>query len=76
MIRVFVCLLFFCFTIHSYAQEDAWIYLVDKPNVTAALANPISILSQKAIDRKQNHNIAIDERDIPVNETYILGLKS
>ena len=36
----------------------------------------ISILSQKAIDRKQNHNIAIDERDVPVNETYISDLKS
>ncbi|WP_299100971.1 S8 family serine peptidase [uncultured Winogradskyella sp.] len=59
-----------------YAQEDAWIYLTDKPNVAASIANPISILTQKAIDRKQNHNVLIDERDVPVNETYIADLKT
>ena len=63
-------------TINSNAQEDAWIYLTDKPNVSVALANPISILTQKSIDRKQKHSIVIDERDVPVNETYISELKT
>ena len=76
MIRKVTMLLLLLITINSYAQEDAWIYLTDKPNVVSALANPITILTQKAIDRKQNHNIAIDERDVPVNETYISDLKS
>ncbi|WP_405569602.1 S8 family serine peptidase [Winogradskyella sp. Asnod2-B02-A] len=67
-------LLFICIGI-SFGQEDAWIYLTDKPNVEASISNPISILSQKAIDRKQNHNVTIDERDVPVNETYISDLK-
>lgn len=69
-------LLLILLTINSYAQEDAWIYLTNKPNVVAALANPITILTQKAIDRKQNHSITIDERDVPVNEAYILDLKT
>lgn len=69
-------LLLLLLSLNSYAQEDAWIYLTDKPNVTAALANPITILTQKAIDRKQNHNIVIDERDVPVDETYISDLKT
>ena len=69
-------LLLLLFTINSYAQEDAWIYLTDKPDVSFALANPLTILSQEAINRKQNHNITIDERDVPVDETYISGLKS
>ncbi|WP_179319430.1 S8 family serine peptidase [Winogradskyella helgolandensis] len=64
------------FITNSFAQEDAWIYLTDKPNASALVENPISILTQKAIDRKQNHNISIDERDVPVNETYISDLKS
>lgn len=76
MIRKITIFLLLLITINSYAQEDAWIYLTDKPNVSVALENPISILTQKAIDRKQNHNIAIDERDVPVNETYISDLKS
>jgi serine protease AprX len=75
MIRTCIVFLLTWFTAYSYAQEDAWVYFTNKPNVAAALENPISILTQKAIDRKQNHNIVIDERDVPVNEAYILDLK-
>ncbi|WP_296381299.1 S8 family serine peptidase [Winogradskyella sp.] len=76
MLRKLTMLLLLLITINSYAQEDAWIYLTDKPNVSAALADPISILTQKAINRKQNHNVIIDERDVPVNESYISDLKT
>ncbi|WP_179338136.1 S8 family serine peptidase [Winogradskyella ludwigii] len=69
-------LLFLVFITYGFAQEDAWIYLTDKSNVETSIANPLSILSQKAIDRKQNHNIAIDQRDVPVNESYISDLKT
>ncbi|WP_178987876.1 S8 family serine peptidase [Winogradskyella schleiferi] len=76
MIKKLTMLLLLFLSIKSYAQEDAWVYLTDKSNVSASIANPISILTQKAIDRKQQHNIAIDERDVPVNETYISDLKN
>ncbi|NRD24150.1 S8 family serine peptidase [Winogradskyella litoriviva] len=75
MKNIFTLLLLFLVIGKGFSQEDAWIYLTDKPNVAASIANPISILTQKAIDRKQNHNVAIDERDVPVNETYISDLK-
>lgn len=58
------------------AQEHAWVYFTDKPNVAQSLSNPISILTQRAIDRKNAHNVVIDERDVPVNETYIASLKN
>jgi len=76
MNRTLPLLLLLLITINSYAQEDAWVYLINKPNEAAALANPISILTQKALDRKQNHGIAIDVRDVPVHEPYITTLKS
>ncbi|MCT4628361.1 S8 family serine peptidase [Winogradskyella sp.] len=76
MLKKITLLLLFLVTICSYAQEDAWVYLTDKPNETVALNNPISILTQKALDRKQNHGIAIDVRDVPVHEPYIATLKS
>lgn len=60
----------------SFSQEDAWVYLTDKENVATSIANPISILSQKAIDRKNAHATVIDERDVPVNENYITQLKA
>lgn len=61
----------------SLAQEEhAWVYLTDKENVQNSIANPISILTQNAINRKAAHNIPIDERDVPVNENYISQIKS
>ncbi len=57
-------------------EEDAWIYLTDKYNVSYYLNNPTEILTQKAINRKNAQNIAIDVRDVPVNENYISELKN
>jgi len=76
MFRKLTLLLLLHIAINSNAQEDAWVYFTDKPNVSEALANPITILTQKSIDRKQKHSIVIDERDVPVNETYISDLKT
>ncbi|MGB1211148.1 putative secreted protein (Por secretion system target) [Lacinutrix venerupis] len=76
MFRNIICFVFLLFQLNSLAQEDAWVYLLDKENVQTSIANPISILTQKAIDRKAAHNIPIDERDVPVNENYISQLKT
>lgn len=65
-----------CFSYAVFSQQDAWVYFTDKQNVEAAIQNPISILSQQAIDRKNTHNIPIDARDVPVNESYISLLKT
>lgn len=64
-----VCLPVFC-------QEDAWVYFTDKENVTFHINNPTTILTQQALNRKALHNIAIDERDVPVNENYISQIKT
>ncbi|CDF78538.1 subtilisin-like serine protease [Formosa agariphila KMM 3901] len=69
-------LLFICVQLQVYGQQDAWVYFSDKENVETSLANPITILSQKAIDRKQRHGVIIDARDVPVNATYITALKA
>ena len=69
-------LLLFCFRLNIIAQQDAWVYLIDKENVAASIANPISILTQQAIDRKTAHNVSIDVRDVPVTESYITQLKN
>ncbi|TBN04896.1 T9SS type A sorting domain-containing protein [Hyunsoonleella flava] len=60
----------------SGAQEDAWVFLTDKENVAASIANPSTILTQKSIDRKNKHGVLIDSRDVPVNENYITQIKS
>ena len=71
---LFISLIFF--QIFAFAQEDAWVYFNAKANVANALSNPITILTQDAIDRKNNHSVVIDFRDVPVDESYITQLKS
>ena len=72
----FFLVAFFLYQLTVIAQQDAWIYFTDKPNATALISNPISILSQASIDRKTNHSIVIDERDVPVHEAYIAQIKA
>lgn len=57
------------------AQQDALVFLADKEDVAASIANPITILTQEAIDRKAMHNIAVDVLDVPVNEVYVAEIK-
>ncbi|MDC0408690.1 S8 family serine peptidase [Flavobacteriaceae bacterium] len=56
--------------------QDAWIYFSDKENVEASINNPISILTQEALDRKALHSVVIDARDVPVTEAYIQEVKN
>jgi len=66
-----------CFTQVLIAQtEDAWVFFTDKQDVANSIANPLTILTQEAIDRKNLHNITIDEKDVPVNENYITQVKN
>ena len=65
---LFVSLLF---SLLSVAQEDAWVYFRDKPNSTIFLANPLTMLSQRALDRRVRQNIAVGLNDVPVHQPYI-----
>lgn len=56
--------------------QDAWIYFSDKENVETSINNPISILTQEALDRKALHSVVIDARDVPVTEAYIQEVKN
>jgi hypothetical protein len=61
----------------GHAQiQDAWVFFADKENVATSIANPITILTQDAIDRKNLQGVTIDERDVPVNENYIQQIKA
>jgi hypothetical protein len=65
----------FIFSLMGMAQEHAWVYFKDKDRVVESISNPSSILSERAIQKKNRFNIAIDERDVPVKEEYISLLK-
>ncbi len=57
---------------YSYAQtEDAWVYFNDKPDASTYLADPLTMLSQRAIDRRIRQGIALDETDVPLYPSYV-----
>lgn len=53
------------------AQEDAWVYFTDKPDAAFYLANPLEMLSQRALDRRTSQNISLDNLDVPISTSYI-----
>ncbi|MBR3945954.1 MAG: S8 family peptidase, partial [Bacteroidales bacterium] len=62
----------------AFAQIGPDLYFIeftDKNNTPYSLDNPQEYLSQKAIDRRQAQNIAIDSLDLPVNPSYIAALQ-
>ena len=70
MKKIFVFLfLVSCFV--GFSQEDAWVYFKDKPGSQAYLDNPLTMLSQRALDRRTNQGIALDSKDIPMYQPYI-----
>ena len=48
----------------------------DKDNNGYSLDHPEKFLTQKALDRRAKYQIAIDNYDLPVNQTYVDSLKS
>jgi subtilisin family serine protease len=74
--RKIYLLLFLLVTSVSFSQEDAWVYFNAKPNYQSYLNTPLLMLSQRALDRRTNQNIALDFKDIPVEASYINQIKA
>ena len=66
----------FLISLQLFSQEDAWVYLKDKPNSATFLATPLNMLSQRSLDRRTRQNIALDIKDVPVEATYYNQIKS
>jgi hypothetical protein len=67
-ISLLLCLLL---TTVAFSQEDAWVYFTAKNNSQLYYDSPLKMLSQRALDRRTNQNIALDSKDIPINSSYI-----
>lgn len=59
----------------GFSQDLVLIKFTDKPDAAAYLADPLLMLSQKALDRKAKYGIPIEESDVPADEDYILQIK-
>ncbi len=76
MRKLIVLVIFLMITFVQAQDVHAWVYFTDKPSVTTALANPQSILTQRSLNRKARHNVAVDMRDVPVNQSYVNQIKN
>jgi subtilisin family serine protease len=67
-------LLFFAVTVFAQAQiatDIYWVQFTDKDNSPYSIDNPEAYLSPRALQRRANLGIGIDEYDIPVNPQYL-----
>ena len=53
------------------ATNIYWVQFTDKDNSPYSINNPEAYLSPRALQRRANQGIAIDEYDIPVNPQYL-----
>lgn len=75
MKNLILVLLFIGYCSSASAQQVApkkyWIQFTDKSNSPYSVDEPQAFLSNKALQRRQNQNIEIQENDIPVNPSYV-----
>ena len=60
----------------SYTQEHAWVYLNGKDNVATYMANPLTMLTQKALDRRTNQGVSLNFSDVPITPSYITDIST
>ncbi len=71
-----VGIVFFFSVTCVFAQSNKYVaYFTDKNNSAYSTEHPEAFLSQRAIERRRQQNIPIEEKDFPVNAIYLKGLK-
>jgi serine protease AprX len=69
--------IFFLTSLLSFSQtEAAWVYFTDKPNQATYLTNPLTMLTQRALDRRSKQGIVLDSKDVPISLSYINQIKT
>jgi subtilisin family serine protease len=77
MKTLFTLLFGLILTSFSFAQiypDKYFIAFTDKNNSPYSIENPQEFLSQRALERRERFNIAIDEHDLPVNPQYLQAI--
>lgn len=70
-IIIFVTFFMIQSLVFSQEQEDAWVYFKDKPSSETYFLNPLTMLTQRALDRRTNQSIALDIKDVPLETSYV-----
>lgn len=76
MKKVLLLILIFCSFLGFGQTELVFVYFTGKPNKASFYANPLSELTQKALDRRANLGIALNDQDAPIEATYIQNIEN
>ncbi|HBC39498.1 MAG TPA: hypothetical protein DC016_11535, partial [Porphyromonadaceae bacterium] len=71
--------LFFCITLsaqNTQLQYRFRVYLKDKGNPVFPVSEPEKFLTPKAIERKKQQQVKIDQSDLPISPDYFNQLKN
>lgn len=73
----FLFSIFLLFGFFAFSQTElVFVYFKDKPNASTFLANPLTELTQKSIDRRTNLNLPLNVTDAPIEPTYLQNLQN
>jgi hypothetical protein len=76
LIKKILPFLLFLASFGGFAQQDAWVYFNGKPDSATYLANPLTMLTQKSLDRRIAQNIDLDVKDLPIFPSYITQIST
>lgn len=51
------------------------VFFKDKVGTPYTVSDPLQFLSQKSIDRREKQHLTVTDLDLPVNESYVQGVK-
>lgn len=61
---------------YSQTTEYVFVYFKDKPHKATFYANPLSELTQKALDRRTTLGYKLDDKDAPIEATYVEDVRT
>lgn len=63
-------------SVFSQSTEYVFVYFKDKPGYSSFLTNPLSELTQKALDRRNRLGIPLDIKDAPIESSYVEDVRT
>ena len=69
-------LILFLTKVNAQVEDHAWVYFTGKPSEATYMAAPLTMLTQRALDRRTRYNIPIDFKDVPVEASYIAAVEN